>query len=171
VVLACSDPNGDKIALTIVSRPAHGTIGLVTKTGSVLYRPAAGYTGADSFTYTASDGLDVSAVGTAAISVVLPSKAPVVRIRTARTHRIAKAHIRVLVDCPPTAIGPCRFAGRLIVNGRSSYAFARVARSKTASIFIRAGHAKGRTKARFVVTVRDRSRGATVSQRTILILP
>jgi DNA-binding beta-propeller fold protein YncE len=171
VVLACSDPNGDKIALTIVRKPAHGTIGLVTKTGSVLYRPAAGYTGADSFSYTASDGLDVSAVGTAAISVTLPSNAPVVRIRTARTHRIAKARIRVLVDCPPTAIGPCRFASRLIVNGRSSYAFARVARSKTASIFIRAGHAKGRTKARFVVTVRDRSRGATVSQRTILILP
>ena len=171
VVLACSDPNGDKIALTIVRKPAHGTIGLVQRTGSVLYRPAPGYTGTDSFSYTASDGLDVSAAGTATISVALPLKAPAARIRTARTHRIARTRIRVLVDCPPTAIGPCRFASRLIVNGRSSYAFARVGRSKTASIFIRAGRVKGRTTARFLVTLRDQSRGATVSERTILILP
>ncbi len=50
--LACSDPNGDKIALTILSKPAHGTIGLANAAGSVLYRPSPGYTGPDSFTYT-----------------------------------------------------------------------------------------------------------------------
>jgi sugar lactone lactonase YvrE len=171
VVLACSDANGDKIALTIVSRPAHGTIGVAKATGSVLYRPSPGYMGADSFSYTATDGLDVSVAGTATISVALPPKAPVVRIRTGRTHLLAQKRIRVLVECPLAAIGPCRFATRLIVNGRSTYAFARTARSKTASIFIRAGHAKGRTRAQFIVTVRDESRGTTVSRRTILILP
>jgi DNA-binding beta-propeller fold protein YncE len=171
VVLACSDANGDKIALTIVSRPAHGTIGVAKATGSVLYRPSPGYMGADSFSYTATDGLDVSVAGTATISVALPPKAPVVRIRTGRTHLLAQKRIRVLVECPLAAIGPCRFATRLIVNGRSTYAFARTARSKTASIFIRAGHAKGRTTAQFIVTVRDESRGTTVSRRTILILP
>ena len=171
VVLACSDPNGDKIALTVVRKPAHGTIGIAKATGSVLYRPTAGYTGADSFTYTASDGLDVSGVGTATIGVALPAQAPVVRIRTGRTHLLPRKRIRVLVDCPPAAIGPCRFATRLIVDGRSTYAFVRTARSKTASIFIRAGRTKGRTKAQFIVTVRDQTRQATVSQRTILILP
>ena len=48
VVLACSDPNGDKIALTIVSRPKHGSLGGLSKTtGAVQYRPVAGYVGSD----------------------------------------------------------------------------------------------------------------------------
>jgi hypothetical protein len=89
VVLACSDPNGDKITLAIVGKPRHGTLGgLARATGSVLYRPFPGYAGADSFTYTASDGLDVSAPGMATVSVTLPTRAPKVRIRTARTHLI-----------------------------------------------------------------------------------
>jgi 6-phosphogluconolactonase (cycloisomerase 2 family) len=171
VVVACSDPNGDKVALTILSKPAHGTIGIANATGSVLYRPSPGYTGLDSFTYTASDGLDASGIGTATISVALPPKAPVVRIRTGRTHLLAQKRIRVLVECPLAAIGPCRFAARLVVNGRSTYALARTARGKTATIVIRAGGAKGRTKAQFSVTVRDQTRLATVSGRTILVLP
>jgi DNA-binding beta-propeller fold protein YncE len=170
VVLACSDPSGDKIALTIVRGPAHGTLGVVKATGSVLYRPSPGYTGADSFAYTASDALDVSPLGTATISVALPPAAPVVRIRTARTH-VVKKHIRVLVDCPATAIGPCRFAARLVVDGHASYAVARVARLGTARIVIRAGSLKKRARAQFTVTVRDRTRQATVSRRTILVLP
>jgi DNA-binding beta-propeller fold protein YncE len=170
VVLACSDPNGDKVALTIVRRPAHGTLGVVKATGSVLYRPTPGYTGADSFAYTASDALDVSLPGTASINVALPPSAPVVRIRTARVHRV-NGRIRVLVTCPATAIGPCRFAARLVVNGHATYAFARAARLGTARIAILASSLRKRAKAQFSVTVRDRARQATVSRRTILILP
>ena len=77
VVLACSDPNGDKIALTIGSQPKHGRVsGLVKATGSILYTPVAGYTGADSFTYIATDGLDTSAPGTATVSVARPLALP-----------------------------------------------------------------------------------------------
>ena len=53
-MLACSDPNGDKIALTIVAQ-ARGTArsaALAKATGSVLYTPAPGLRGPDSFTYT-----------------------------------------------------------------------------------------------------------------------
>jgi DNA-binding beta-propeller fold protein YncE len=171
VVVACSDPNGDKITLTILRKPVHGAIGIVNAAGSLLYRPSPGYAGPDSFTYTASDGLDSSGIGTAIINVALPPKAPVVRIRTGRTHLLAKKRIRVLVECPAAAIGPCRFAARLIVKGHSTYAFARAARTKAAGIVIRAGATKGRTKAQFIVTVRDKTRLATVSQRSILILP
>ena len=152
-----------------MSKPAHGTIGVANATGSVVYRPSPGYAGPDSFTYSASDGLDASGIGTATISVTLPPRAPVVRIRTGRTHLLAQKRIRVLVECPTTAIGPCRFAARLIVKGGSSYAFARAARARRAGIVIRAGRAKSRTKAQFSVTVRDQTRLATVSRRTILI--
>jgi DNA-binding beta-propeller fold protein YncE len=83
VVLACSDPNGDKVVLTILKQPRHGRLGVPAgATGSVLYTPAPGYAGADSFVFQASDGMDVSAPSTATVSVALPAKAPLVRIRT-----------------------------------------------------------------------------------------
>ena len=173
VVLACSDPNGDRIALTIGSQPKHGRVsGLVKATGSILYTPVAGYTGADSFTYSASDGLDTSAPGVATVSVRLPPKAPAVRIRTGRTHLLRGERIHVLVECPPIAIGPCRVAVHLFVAGQSKgYGFSRVVRRATGRVVTRAAGVKGRTKAQVVVTVRDRSRRATVVRRTILILP
>jgi 6-phosphogluconolactonase (cycloisomerase 2 family) len=173
VVLACSDPNGDPITLEIVRQPRHGRLaGLVKTTGSILYTPVAGYAGADSFTYTASDGLDVSAPGTATVSVTLPPKAPVVRIRTGRTHLLEGGHIHVLVECPPTAIGPCRVAAHLLVKGVSKgYGFSRIKPRGTGRVVLRANGVKGRTKAQIVFTVRDRTRRATIVRRTILILP
>ncbi|HEY3614711.1 MAG TPA: Ig-like domain-containing protein, partial [Gaiellales bacterium] len=173
VVLACSDPNGDKITLAIVRKPKHGTLGpLGSSTGSVRYTPTPGYTGPDSFTYTASDGMDVSAPGTATVSVTLPPKAPAVRIRTARAPLLPGSRIHVLVDCPPEAIGPCRMAARLVVGGKSvGYGFARVARFATGRVVVLASGVSGRTKARVIVTVRDGTRRATASQRAIVIVP
>jgi hypothetical protein len=173
VVLACSDPNGDKITLTIVRQPKHGRVtGLVKATGSVLYTPFAGYAGADSFSYTATDGLDVSAPGTATVSVTIPPKAPPVSIRTGRTHLLRGGHIHVLVECPPIAIGPCRVAAHLLVSGKSKgYGFSRLKPRTTGRIVLRAKGVHGRTRAQVVVTVRDKSRRATVVKRTILILP
>ena len=102
------------------------------------------------------DGLDTSAPGVATVSVRLPPKAPAVRIRTGRTHLLRGERIHVLVECPPIAIGPCRVAVHLFVAGQSKgYGFSRVVRRAT----------------QVVVTVRDRSRRATVVRRTILILP
>jgi parallel beta-helix repeat protein len=49
------------------SQPAHGTVTLVN--GQLVYAPAAGYTGTDSFTYTASDGTAVSTPATVTLTV------------------------------------------------------------------------------------------------------
>jgi 6-phosphogluconolactonase (cycloisomerase 2 family) len=173
VVLACSDPNGDAIALSLVKLPRHGRVsGLIKATASVTYTPATGYVGADSFTYTATDGLDVSVAGTATVSVTLPPRAPAVRIRTGRTHLLRGGRIHVLVECPPTAIGPCRVAAHLLVAGKSKgYGSSRLRPRSTGRVVLRAKGVKGRTKAQVVVTVRDRSRRATIVKRTILILP
>jgi hypothetical protein len=60
----------------------------------------------------------------------------------------------------------------LFVAGQSKgYGFSRVVRRATGRVVTRAAGVKGRTKAQVVVTVRDRSRRATVVRRTILILP
>jgi hypothetical protein len=138
----------------------------------VTYTPATGYVGADSFTYTATDGLDVSVAGTATVSVTLPPRAPAVRIRTGRTHLLRGGRIHVLVECPPTAIGPCRVAAHLLVAGKSKgYGFSRLRPRSTGRVVLRATGVKGHTKAQVVVTVRDRSRRARIVKRTILILP
>ncbi len=129
-MVACSDPNGDKIALTIVKKPLHGRLGALAKaTGTVLYTPFPGYTGADTFTFRATDGMDVGLDGVATVRVTLPPKAPKVRIRTARTRLLHGSKIHVLVECPAVAIGPCRIATHLVVKGQAAgYGFARLAR-------------------------------------------
>ena len=93
------------------------------------------------------------------------------RIRTARARLLKDGRIHVLVECPATAIGPCRVAAHLVVKGRAAgYGFARLARRTTSRVVVRADGVKGRTKAQVVVTVRDKSRRATISRRNILIL-
>jgi hypothetical protein len=47
------DPDGDPLTITSVAQPNNGTV--VNNGDSVIYTPLAGFTGTDSFTYTASD--------------------------------------------------------------------------------------------------------------------
>ncbi|HET9626930.1 MAG TPA: Ig-like domain-containing protein, partial [Kofleriaceae bacterium] len=69
VSLTASDVDGDALTFAIVTPPAHGTLGAVVG-GTVTYTPAAGFVGADSFTFAASDGQLGSAPATAAITVI-----------------------------------------------------------------------------------------------------
>lgn len=62
-----SDPNGDALLITIDSQPQHGTA--VVQNGQIIYTPAAGYTGVDSFTYIISDGKGGTA--TATVTVII----------------------------------------------------------------------------------------------------
>lgn len=54
------DPDGDAITAQLVSGPSQGTLTL-NADGSFTYTPNRHYVGPDSFTYTWSDGLNVSA--------------------------------------------------------------------------------------------------------------
>lgn len=72
-----SDLNGDLLTITYVGTPAHGTAVKVNST-SIQYTPNTGYSGADSFTYTISDGNGGSDTGTVYVivdgeSVFLPA--------------------------------------------------------------------------------------------------
>jgi streptogramin lyase len=58
-----SDPEGDSLTAVKVSDPAHGSVTL-SPDGSFIYTPDLNYSGADSFTYEASDGTDVSNIAT-----------------------------------------------------------------------------------------------------------
>jgi VCBS repeat-containing protein len=70
-----SDPDGDALTAAKASDPAHGTVS-VNANGTFTYAPAAGYTGPDSFTYTASDGA-LQDTGTVSITVTAVNHAPV----------------------------------------------------------------------------------------------
>lgn len=63
-----SDPDGDTLSLSAVGTPAHGEV-VRNSDGSVTYRPAAGYTGVDTFTYTVSDGRGGSASASVTVTV------------------------------------------------------------------------------------------------------
>ncbi len=64
-----TDANGDALTLTAF-QAASANLGTVTRSGNELtYTPAVGYTGQDSFTYTASDG-SKAGIGTITINVL-----------------------------------------------------------------------------------------------------
>ena len=75
VTLSGSDVDGDSLAFTVLSGPAHGT--LSGSGANRTYTPAAGYLGADSFSYVANDGTADSAAATVSLNVHL-NIAPVV---------------------------------------------------------------------------------------------
>ena len=67
-VPAATDKEGQSVTYAIAEAPTHGTITL-TADGKFVYTPHTDYSGADKFTYTASDGLSTSAPGQVAITI------------------------------------------------------------------------------------------------------
>ena len=63
-----TDADGNALTAIKVTNPIHGAV-TVNATGSFTYTPAAGFSGADSFTYKANDGLADSDTATVAITV------------------------------------------------------------------------------------------------------
>jgi hypothetical protein len=64
-----TDLDGDDLAISAVTQGAHGTVAISGP--NVTYSPAPGWTGTDSFTYTADDGHGASAVATVTVAVSL----------------------------------------------------------------------------------------------------
>jgi YVTN family beta-propeller protein len=75
ITLEATDSDGDALLYSVVAPPEHGTLSGVVP--SLVYTPADGYTGPDSFTFKASDGALESNVATVAITVHSPDNFPV----------------------------------------------------------------------------------------------
>ncbi len=67
VQLSGTDQDGDPLTFRLTSNPAHGEV--TVDGNSVLYTPAANYSGPDSFTYVANDSQDDSEPATVSITV------------------------------------------------------------------------------------------------------
>ncbi|MGD9795053.1 MAG: LamG-like jellyroll fold domain-containing protein, partial [Acidimicrobiia bacterium] len=87
VALSGSDVETCELTFAIVTPPTNGTLGSIgnsacvagapnTDSASVTYTPNANFNGADSFTYTVSDGLNTSAPATVSITVSATNDAP-----------------------------------------------------------------------------------------------
>lgn len=71
---ADSDPDGDALTVTPQSiATAQGGVVVLAQNGSFTYTPAAGFFGADSFTYTLLDAFGASAAGTVSLTVTQAS--------------------------------------------------------------------------------------------------
>ncbi len=69
--LPASDPDGDRLILSLIISPTHGTLsrtnGIVT--GTLTYTPTTNFIGTDTFTFQVSDGRGGSATGTVTFNV------------------------------------------------------------------------------------------------------
>jgi outer membrane protein OmpA-like peptidoglycan-associated protein len=94
-----SDPDGDTLAIAAIGMPANGTATLAGT--SITYAPRAGFTGADSFTYTVRDPAGLT--GTARVTVTVtappqPNRAPVANEDEATTTLANPTTVRVLLN-------------------------------------------------------------------------
>ena len=74
------------LTASLVDGPTHGTLTL-NDNGSFTYTPNGNYNGADSFTYTATDGTATSSVATVNITVSPVNDAPVGQRRLVHDRR------------------------------------------------------------------------------------
>ncbi|MFZ3008748.1 MAG: Ig-like domain-containing protein, partial [Phenylobacterium sp.] len=68
-----TDPDGDNLTVSAVGTPGHGTVTIGSGGANVVYTAAVGYLGADSFTYTVSDGRGGSSIATVSVDVTAPT--------------------------------------------------------------------------------------------------
>jgi sugar lactone lactonase YvrE len=106
ITLQCADANGESITRSIASGPGHGKLAAVSG-DSVTYTPTPTYRGADSFTFTGSDGANTTAPATVALTVTgrkFPGSALVTRTLTVDS----RGRVKLRVSCPAdTAGGTC----------------------------------------------------------------
>jgi hypothetical protein len=68
ITMKASDGDADVLTYAIVAPPMHGTLGVING-AKVVYTPASGYTGADQFSFKASDALVSSNLAVVSITV------------------------------------------------------------------------------------------------------
>ena len=102
-----SDVDGDPLTVSSWTTGAHGTVSC-TAAGVCTYTPAAGYTGADSFTYTVTDGHGGTAVATVSVTVTPVSTPPPADVR-----------IEKVESADPVPVGNL-FSYRLVVSNTST---------------------------------------------------
>lgn len=90
-----SDVDGDALAVTGVTQSAHGSV-VIGAGGSVIYTPAANFSGLATFTYAISDGKGGTASATVVVNVIAANDPPVASDDVASTAEDTAVVIGVL---------------------------------------------------------------------------
>ncbi len=80
LALGATDADGDPLTYTVTAAPSHGT--LTGTAPNLTYTPAADFNGADTITFTATDGVLTSAPAVVAITVTPVNDAPLLSAQT-----------------------------------------------------------------------------------------
>jgi len=91
-----SDPDGDVLSIIALSQPANGQVSI--SGDQVIFTPATGYTGSDSFSYTVEDGFGGQGSASVAVTVQSTNQPPVVGDLSAATLRNQPVDIDVLAE-------------------------------------------------------------------------
>ena len=94
-----SDPDGDTISVQSVTEPTNGVVAISPDSQRVVYQPASGFSGVDSFSYTISDGNGATATATVTVTVVALNVAPVANPDSAVTAENTAVTIDVTNNC------------------------------------------------------------------------
>jgi len=76
ILLTASDADGDPLTYSVVGAPANGTLSGTAP--NLTYTPNPGFTGSDSFTFKANDGLEDSNIATVSVDVLAATVDPLV---------------------------------------------------------------------------------------------
>jgi hypothetical protein len=120
VQLACTDPLGGALTYAITGGPNHGTASVNASTGLVIYAPAAGFSGADSFDYTASSSNLTASTQVVTITVGKEPPPVLSRFRQSKgtfAFRLSEA-AKATLTFTQRAGGQTRSRGSITLNGK-----------------------------------------------------
>jgi len=98
VTLTALDPDGDTLAYAVSASPAHGSLSGTAP--NLVYTPAAGFTGADSFTFRATDPSGETSTATVSITVTRTNAAPLANSQTVNATEDTPAPIVLTASDP-----------------------------------------------------------------------
>ncbi len=120
IQLACTDPLGGVLTYAITGGPNHGTASVNAGTGLVTYTPAAGFSGSDSFDYTAMSSNLTASEQVVTITVGKEPPPLLSHFRQSKgtfTFRLSEA-ARATVAFTQRAGGHTRVRGSITLNAR-----------------------------------------------------
>ena len=151
-----SDLDGDSLAVTAVTQPAHGSASFTAT--NATYTPAANYNGADSFTYSISDGHGGIATATVSATVTAVNDSPIAANDSATTREGVAVTVSVLANDSDVE------GSALTVTGVSTPAHGTAAFTASSVTYTPAANFNGIDS--FTYTVGD---GGTVSTGTVTV--
>jgi hypothetical protein len=170
------------LTYAVAAAPAHGSASF--DGARLTYAPAAGFSGADRLTYTATDGrglqsapapVDVQVQAPPASGggpsgpAAQPTATPRRLLRIGRVRRTGRRTLAVRLLCRPAAKGACagRVEARIAGRRTGSSRFSRLPAGRRRTVTLRLSRPVGRRLVRLRATVRDTLGAGVVARRSV----